>query len=66
VLNETGRFATYVEGRCTINETMRESFIKLLQKFLEKLGNVEFELKQPIANEPDYICKEMKGVIIKI
>jgi len=50
-LYEAKQFATYVEGRSTINEAIRERLIELLREFLGKLDSVKPELEQPIAYE---------------
>ena len=65
-LYEAKQFATYVEGRSTINEAMRERLIGLLRGFLGKLNSVKSELEPPIAYELDHIRIEVETIIERI
>jgi heme/copper-type cytochrome/quinol oxidase subunit 2 len=65
-LYEAKQFATYVEGRSTINEAMRERLIGLLRGFLGKLDSVKSELEPPIAYELDHIRREVETIIERI
>jgi len=65
-LYEAKQLATYVEGRSTINEAMRERLIGLLRGFLGKLDSVKSELEPPIAHELDHIRIEVETIIERI